>query len=62
MRAEFTKVVLEKAGVVITPGIGYGQYGEGYFRIALTVDVSLRAGIPVPFYLQRKGFRRIKSN
>lgn len=34
---EFAEVVLDKAGVVITPGIGYGQYGEGYFRIALTV-------------------------
>jgi len=29
---------LEKAGVIITQGIGYGEYGEGYFRIALTVD------------------------
>jgi LL-diaminopimelate aminotransferase len=24
--------------VVITPGNGYGIYGEGYFRIALTVE------------------------
>jgi len=22
--------------VVITPGLGYGQWGEGYFRISLT--------------------------
>jgi len=36
--ATFAETVLEKAGVIITPGIGYGQYGEGYFRIALTVD------------------------
>lgn len=36
--SEFAEVVLEKAGVIITPGNGYGTYGEGYFRIALTVD------------------------
>jgi LL-diaminopimelate aminotransferase len=38
--ASFAELVLEKAGVIITPGNGYGQYGEGYFRIALTVDRS----------------------
>jgi LL-diaminopimelate aminotransferase len=34
----FAEFVFEKTGVVITPGNGYGQYGEGYFRIALTVE------------------------
>lgn len=38
--ASFAELVLDKAGVVITPGVGYGQYGEGYFRIALTVEVE----------------------
>jgi len=36
--AGFAEMVLEKAGVVITPGNGYGNYGEGYFRIALTIS------------------------
>ena len=36
----FAELILEKAGVVITPGSGYGKHGEGYFRIALTVDKS----------------------
>lgn len=35
---EFATVMLEKAGVVVPPGNGYGAYGEGYFRIALTKD------------------------
>jgi LL-diaminopimelate aminotransferase len=35
--ASFAEYILEKAGVTITPGSGYGEYGEGYFRIALTV-------------------------
>jgi len=30
--------VLEEAGIVITPGVGFGQGGEGYVRFALTRD------------------------
>ena len=32
----FAADLLEKTGVVVTPGRGYGQWGEGYFRISLT--------------------------
>jgi alanine-synthesizing transaminase len=32
---EFSKMVLEKAGVAVSPGVGFGEYGEGYVRIAL---------------------------
>lgn len=35
--ASFAEFVLEKAGVIVTPGNGYGQYGEGYFRISITL-------------------------
>ncbi|KUG04198.1 aspartate aminotransferase [hydrocarbon metagenome] len=38
--SDFAEAVLEKAHVVITPGLGYGEHGEGYFRITLTVDQS----------------------
>lgn len=38
---EFATVMLEKAGIVVPPGNGYGTYGEGYFRIALTKDVNI---------------------
>lgn len=34
----FTAMLLEKAGVVVAPGNGYGQYGEGYIRISLTIS------------------------
>jgi LL-diaminopimelate aminotransferase len=34
---EFVTYILEKTGVVVTPGRGFGKNGEGYFRIALTV-------------------------
>ena len=35
---DFVAFLLEKTGVVVTPGRGFGEHGEGYFRIALTVD------------------------
>lgn len=38
--ATFAELVLEKAGVVITPGLGYGERSDGYFRIALTQEVE----------------------
>lgn len=34
---EFVGLLLEKCGIVVPPGNGYGADGEGYFRIALTV-------------------------
>lgn len=37
---KFATVMLEKAGIVVPPGNGYGSYGEGYFRIALTKDIE----------------------
>lgn len=35
---KFVADVLERANIVVTPGIGFGKYGEGYIRMALTVD------------------------
>jgi alanine-synthesizing transaminase len=32
---EFSKLLLEKAGVAVSPGVGFGEYGEGHVRIAL---------------------------
>jgi len=37
---EFAARLLNKAGVVTTPGVGLGKYGEGYIRMALTVDTG----------------------
>jgi LL-diaminopimelate aminotransferase len=36
----FTKLLLEGAGIVATPGIGFGEAGEGYIRFALTKPVE----------------------
>lgn len=34
----FFKLLLEKADITVTPGIGFGKYGEGFVRFALTVS------------------------
>ncbi|MDZ5712943.1 pyridoxal phosphate-dependent aminotransferase [Jeotgalibacillus haloalkalitolerans] len=34
----FSDLLLEKAGVVVAPGIGFGESGEGYVRVALLAD------------------------
>ena len=44
--AEFANDLLDKVGVVITPGNGYGRNGEGYVRLSLTIpDASLLKGL-----------------
>lgn len=36
----FATRLLEEVGVVVTPGVGFGPSGEGFYRIALTVDTA----------------------
>lgn len=35
---QFSKLLLEKTDLVVTPGVGFGNFGEGYIRMALTVS------------------------
>lgn len=35
---EFRNTLIEKAGVLVVPGVGYGEYGEGFVRFSLTVS------------------------
>lgn len=43
---DFTKKLLDEAGVAVTPGVGYGKEGEGYVRLSLTIsDNRLEQGI-----------------
>jgi alanine-synthesizing transaminase len=32
---DFSKLLVEKADIAVSPGIGFGEYGEGFVRIAL---------------------------
>ena len=38
--AEFVGKLIDEAGIVCTPGSGFGEHGEGYFRISLTVPTE----------------------
>ncbi|WP_394762797.1 aminotransferase class I/II-fold pyridoxal phosphate-dependent enzyme, partial [Phenylobacterium sp.] len=31
----FSKLLIEEAGVAVAPGVGFGEYGEGYVRVGL---------------------------
>jgi LL-diaminopimelate aminotransferase len=35
--ASFTEKLLDKCGILVVPGSGYGQAGEGYIRMAITL-------------------------
>jgi LL-diaminopimelate aminotransferase len=37
---EYAKYLLDKAGIVGTPGSGFGRYGEGYIRFSLTSPIE----------------------
>jgi LL-diaminopimelate aminotransferase len=44
--AELAARLIEDIGVVVTPGSGYGQYGEGYVRLSLTTaDDRVEEGV-----------------
>ena len=32
---DFATLMVEKSGVAVSPGVGFGEYGEGYIRIAM---------------------------
>ncbi|QMU55785.1 MAG: aminotransferase class I/II-fold pyridoxal phosphate-dependent enzyme [Candidatus Mycalebacterium zealandia] len=37
---QFSSMLLEQCGVVITPGNGFGEFGEGYVRASITFDTE----------------------
>jgi len=43
---DFSADLLEKTGLVVTPGVGYGPSGEGFFRISMTApDARIDEGL-----------------
>jgi LL-diaminopimelate aminotransferase len=36
--ADFCEKLIEEHGIVVTPGSGFGEEGEGYFRISITIN------------------------
>ena len=37
---EFTKQLLQEADVAVAPGIGFGEYGDGFVRIGLVENTQ----------------------
>ncbi len=37
---DFSKLLLQRAGVAVSPGIGFGEYGDGHVRLALVENVQ----------------------
>lgn len=37
---EFSKLLLERANVAVSPGLGFGEYGDGHVRLALVENVQ----------------------
>lgn len=54
---EFSKQLLTQAGVAVAPGVGYGEDGEGYVRIAMVENEQRirQAARNVKKYLQKMG-------
>ncbi len=40
---EFAKLLIERADVAVSPGLGFGEYGEGFVRIALVENEPQKA-------------------
>ena len=56
---EFSKQLLTHAGVAVAPGVGYGEDGEGFVRIAMVENEHRirQAARNVRKYLQRMGVK-----
>ena len=52
---EFCRSLLDSTGIVATPGVGFGEHGEGYFRLSLTAGTETirEAGERLGEYLTR---------
>ena len=38
--SDFAAQMLEESGIVVTPGNGFGDAGEGYARVSVTFDTD----------------------
>jgi alanine-synthesizing transaminase len=57
---EFSKLLLQEANVAVSPGVGFGEYGEGHVRLALVENRQRirQAARNIKAFLTRDGARR----
>jgi len=70
---EFSKLLLQHAGVAVSPGVGFGEYGDGHVRLALVenehrsrqavraIKAFLRADVQTPAPVTTALERRLAS-
>ena len=60
----FSKLLIEEAEVAVAPGIGFGEYGEGYVRIGLVENEQRlrQAARNIRKYLQSMGVNTPSAN
>ena len=53
----FSKLLIEEAGVAVSPGVAFGEYGEGFVRIGLVENEHRirQAARNVKKFLERSG-------
>jgi alanine-synthesizing transaminase len=53
----FAKLLIEEAGVAVSPGVAFGEHGEGYVRIGLVENEHRirQAARNVKKFLQQSG-------
>ncbi len=56
---EFSKLLLEEGKVTVSPGVGFGEYGEGYVRFALVEnEIRIKQALRGIKRVMRKGIPR----
>lgn len=57
---EFSKLLMKEAGVAVAPGLGFGEYGEGFVRIGLVENTQRlrQATRSIKGFMNRHGISR----
>ena len=57
---EFSKLLMKEAGVAVAPGLGFGEYGEGFVRIGLVENTQRlrQATRSIKGFMSRHGISR----
>ncbi|WP_367159168.1 LL-diaminopimelate aminotransferase [Kozakia baliensis] len=60
---EFSKLLLKEAGVAVAPGLGFGEYGEGFVRIGLVENTQRlrQATRAIKGFLNKQGVKSAEA-
>ncbi len=60
---DFSKLLLKEAGVAVAPGLGFGEYGEGFVRIGLVENTQRlrQATRAIKTFLNKHGVKQAEA-